>query len=176
MGISCTWNSLQWRHNGRDGVANHQPHHFYSTVYSGGDQRKHQNSSSLAFVRGIHRWPVNSPHKWPVTREMFPFDDVIMYDLCIETRRMSLHVPLSCTWYFCMEVLKDFIYLPFPGAPVTLILPWISNYIHYDMLGEITYPFPNFTVQPFLFPNFRDVWEWIILHLTGCVIIHSYWD
>ena len=51
----------------------------YSTVYSGGDQRKHQSSASLAFVRGIHRWPMNSPHKWPVTRKMFPFDDVIMF-------------------------------------------------------------------------------------------------
>ena len=50
----------------------------YLTVYSGADQRKHQSSASLAFVRGIHRGPVNSPHKWPVTRKMFPFDDVIM--------------------------------------------------------------------------------------------------
>ena len=51
----------------------------YSIVYSGIDQRKHQSSASLAFVRGIHRGPVNSPHKRPVTREMFPFDDVIMH-------------------------------------------------------------------------------------------------
>ena len=55
---------------------------IYLTVYSDADshadQRKHQSSASLAFVRGIHRWPVNSPHKWPVTRKMFPFDDVIM--------------------------------------------------------------------------------------------------
>ena len=50
----------------------------YSTVYSDADQRKYQSSASLAFVRGIHRGPVNSPHKWPVTRKMFPFDDVIM--------------------------------------------------------------------------------------------------
>ena len=50
----------------------------YSTVYSDADQRKHQSSSSLAFVRGIHRRPVNSPHKWPGMRKMFPFDDVIM--------------------------------------------------------------------------------------------------
>ena len=50
----------------------------YSTVYSGAEQWKHQSSVSLAFVRGIHRGPVNSPHKWPVTRKMFPFDDVIM--------------------------------------------------------------------------------------------------
>ena len=51
---------------------------IYSTVYLEADQRKHQSSASLAFVRGIHRWPVNSPHKGPVTRKMFPFDDVIM--------------------------------------------------------------------------------------------------
>ena len=43
----------------------------YSTVYSGTDQRKHQSSTSLGFVRGIHRWPVNSPHKWPVMRKCF---------------------------------------------------------------------------------------------------------
>ena len=53
----------------------------YLTVYSGADQRKHQSSASLAFARGFHRWPVNSPHKWPVTRKMFPFDDVIMHRL-----------------------------------------------------------------------------------------------
>ena len=50
----------------------------YSTVNSDADQRKHQSSASLAFVRGIHQGPVNSPHKWPVTRKMFPFDDVII--------------------------------------------------------------------------------------------------
>ena len=50
----------------------------YSAVYSGAHQRKHQSSASLAFVQGIHRGAVNSPHKWPVTRKMFPFDDVIM--------------------------------------------------------------------------------------------------
>ena len=50
----------------------------YSIVYSDADQRKHQSSASLAFVRGIHWGPVNFPHKWPVTRKMFSFDDVIM--------------------------------------------------------------------------------------------------
>ena len=51
----------------------------YSTVYSGADQRKYQSSASLAFVRGIHRWPVNSPHKWPVMRKMFPLNNVIIF-------------------------------------------------------------------------------------------------
>ena len=51
----------------------------YSTVYSGGDQRKHQSSMSMAFVRGIYHWPVNSGHKGPVTPKMFPFDDEVMF-------------------------------------------------------------------------------------------------
>ena len=55
----------------------------YSSVYSDADQRKHQSSASLVFVRRIHRSPVNSPRKWPVTRKMFPFDDVIMASLKI---------------------------------------------------------------------------------------------
>ena len=51
---------------------------IYSTHCSCTDQRKYQSSASLAFVRGIHRSPVNSPHKGPVTQKMFPFDDIIM--------------------------------------------------------------------------------------------------
>ena len=50
----------------------------YAAIYSAANHRKHQSSALLAFLRGIHRWPVNSPHKWPVTRKMFSFDDVIM--------------------------------------------------------------------------------------------------
>ena len=66
----------------------------YSTVYSDADQRKHQSSASLAFVRGIHRGPVNSPHKWPVTRKMFPFDDVIMAPPGLE----ELIIQLFAVW------------------------------------------------------------------------------
>ena len=51
---------------------------IYSTVCSGADQGKIQSSASLAFVRGIHRWPVISPQKGSVTRKMFPFEGVIM--------------------------------------------------------------------------------------------------
>ena len=56
----------------------------YSTVYSDADQTKHQSSASLAFVRGIHRWPVNSPHKEPVARKIFPLDEVIIHCWNIE--------------------------------------------------------------------------------------------
>ena len=63
----------------------------YSTVCSGADQRKHQSFASLAFVRGIHRSPVNSPHKGPVTRKMFLFDDGIM---------LFWFVPLGIYWQY----------------------------------------------------------------------------
>ena len=61
----------------------------YSSVCSSVDQRKHQSSAPLAFVRRIHQWPVNSPHKGPVTRKMFPFDDVIMKWQCCSCLKNS---------------------------------------------------------------------------------------
>ena len=67
----------------------------YSADYYDADQRKHQNSASLAFMRGIHRGPVNSPHKWPVTRKMFPFDDVIMHPGEEEGNRTAIVM----TWF-----------------------------------------------------------------------------
>ena len=65
-------NTLQWRHNGRDGVSNHQPHDcLLNRLF----RRRSKKTSKLRVtglcVRGIHRWPVNSPHKWPVTRKCF---------------------------------------------------------------------------------------------------------
>ena len=41
-------------------------------------RRKHQSSAPLAFAKGVHRRPVDSPQKGPVVRKRFPFDDVIM--------------------------------------------------------------------------------------------------
>ena len=76
--------TLQWRHNGRDSVSNHQPHDcLLNRLF----RRKSKKTSKLRVTglcagnssgTGIHRGPVNSPYKWPVTRKMFPFDDVIM--------------------------------------------------------------------------------------------------
>ena len=62
-----------------------------SIVYSDADQRKYQSSASLASEGGIHRWPAYSPHKWPVTRKIFPFGDVIMYVCAIASDIMTFH-------------------------------------------------------------------------------------
>ena len=64
----------------------------YSTVDSDADQREHQSSASLAFLWGIHRGPVNFPHKWPVTRKMSPFDDVIMLYLTAKVTQSNCFI------------------------------------------------------------------------------------
>ena len=69
---------LQWRHNGRASISNYQPHDCLLNRLFRRRSKKTSSAASMAFVPGIHRWPLNSPHKWPVTRKMFPFDDVIM--------------------------------------------------------------------------------------------------
>ena len=74
----------------------------YSTAYSGSDQRKHQSSASLAFGQGIHRWPVNSPHKWPAMRKMFPFDDVMMMQM--QLRMFLSSVAISLWWRFWEKI------------------------------------------------------------------------
>ena len=76
--------SLQWCHN-ESMMASQISGVFivYSTVCSGADQRKQQSSVALAFVRGIHRWPVDSPHKGPVIGKMFPYEDIIMVLCCL---------------------------------------------------------------------------------------------
>ena len=75
----------------------------YSTVHSGADKKKHQSSASMAFVRGIHRGPVNSPHKWPVTNKMFPFDDVIM------TLGMVVHIFIEVSYLYLVHCYNSLI-------------------------------------------------------------------
>ena len=114
----------------------------YSTVYSATDQRKHQNSGSLAFVRGIHRWPVNSPHKGPVTRKMFPFDGIIMNMVNFVQNYHTSH-PIAHLWEQHMSFVSSksvFFYILDPlwwhitvcqkctnHDVYLLIMPWFYN-------------------------------------------------
>ena len=77
----------------------------YSTIYSSTDRSKHQSSTSLAFVLGIHRSPVNSPPKVPVARKIVPFDDVIMsLTMVLQTVVKFIQGPLI---YFFLNLNKD---------------------------------------------------------------------
>ena len=107
----------------------------YSTVYSDADQRKYQSSASLAFVQGIHRRPVNSPHKWPVTRKMFPFDDVIMIFLVlcstyVENDELAA-VLTKCDYSVCPMLPKQTINVVFngmsPDVTPTCVYPTLGN-------------------------------------------------
>ena len=96
------YSPLRWRHNEHDSVSNHQPHDcLFNRIFrhSGTDQGKYQSSASLAFVRGMHRWPLNSPHKGPVTRKMFPFVEVIMYEKRWSCGCASSHKYAVICWY-----------------------------------------------------------------------------
>ena len=98
----------------------------YSIVYSDADNRKHQSSASLAFVRGIHRGPVNSPHKWPVTRKMFPFDDVIMRKWNPFRRR---HLQAHFLEWKCFELRLKFHWSLFLRVQLTIFQHWFRWWI-----------------------------------------------
>ena len=124
----------------------------YSIVYSGVNQRKHQSSASLAFVREIHRGPVNFPHKWPVTRKMFPFDDVIMWTISIYgiiTFRFMIKTTLITYFIICINTaLKTTILtprlIPFNESSVlnanfhySVVLTSVSNHLPHDWLNTL---------------------------------------
>ena len=108
----------------------------YSNVYSDADQNKDQSSASLAFVWGIHRGPANSPHKWSVTREMFPFDDVIMQ------KRKTVQViakTICLRWVLCEYMFYIFIFyyilaisrMGFQSTLYMILITWISEIERY---------------------------------------------
>ena len=70
--------TLDWRHNKRDGVSNHRRQNFLFKRLFRCKSKKTSKIRATGFVRGIQRWPLNSPHKGPLTGKLFPFDDVIM--------------------------------------------------------------------------------------------------
>ena len=72
------WSLLRWRHNEHDGVSNHQPHGCLLTRLFRHRSKKTSKLRVTGLCVGNSPGPVNSPHKGPVTRKMFPFDDVIM--------------------------------------------------------------------------------------------------
>ena len=111
-----TVQSLHWRHNDHDGVSNHQPHHcLLNRLF----RRRSKKSSKLrvtGLCAGNSPGPVNSPHKGPVTRKMFPFDDVIMVRVFPHTVPTKFESPIhDGTWlglYFAAITARSWRYKP----------------------------------------------------------------
>ena len=97
--------SLQWRHNDYDSVSNHQLHGCLLKRLFRPRSKKTWKLRVTGLCVGNSPGPVNSPHKGPVTRKMFPFDDVIM-----KKKRNTLYVYVLfraiCIWHMCMTIMK----------------------------------------------------------------------
>ena len=125
--------SLLWRHNGLDVAEIINLTIVYSTVHSGADQRKHQRFTSLAFVRGIHRWPVNSPHKWSVMRKMFPFDAVIMITVVVNEVflifKSGVIVELTKYWIALLDGIYPLLSLSIKPSPEQTWMSTLFNLV-----------------------------------------------
>ena len=113
---------LRWRHNGNVGVSNHQPHHCLLNRLFGCRSKKTSKLRVTGLCAGNHRGPVNSPHKWPVTRKLFPFDDVIMPCVYL-VECTAFHFVFSFFFVICMVRWKHFWRLYF--QPTSLVLCWL---------------------------------------------------
>ena len=101
--------SLRWRHNDHDGVANHQPHGYLLNRLFRRRSKKTSKFRVTGLCVGNSPGPVNSPHKGPVTRKMFPFDDVIMmrdtlHFIARRFREANLQIVLG---HMCRETEAD---------------------------------------------------------------------
>ena len=117
----------------------------YSTVYPSAGQRKHQNSASLAFVQGNLRWLVSSPHKWPVKRKMFPFDDVIIQQVRYTNFPWALyvitwihfHTSDRFVWDGNPEVIDDWPSKMISNqSNITMYFVWLNPSVGYELWYE----------------------------------------
>ena len=84
---NAIWYTQQLRHNQRDGVSNHQRIDCLPKRLFRRRSKKTSKFCVIYFARGIHRW---SMHKGPVTRKMFPFDNVIMLFVYLNSSRLIM--------------------------------------------------------------------------------------
>ena len=116
-----------------------------SAVCWGSDQIKPQSPASLAFVRGIHRSPVDSHHNRPVRRKWFPFDDVIMFMFVTQIQHNTLSVLFGSTkvhivkwqstktmWDLCKRYRARLVYQAKPGSNCGYFM-WQPDYVWYTV-------------------------------------------
>ena len=125
---------LHWRHNDDDSVSYHQPHGYLLDRLFRRRSKKTSKPHVTGLCVGNSPGPVNSPHKWPVTRKMFPFDDVIM---CSAPSHASLFTPVETHWnqnsdlsrYAALIWLHD-TNTVFPGCMIPMLKIWRSVIRH----------------------------------------------
>ena len=98
--IFCFFITLHWRHNDYDGVSNHHPNGCLLNRLFTPRSKKTSKLRVTGLCVGNSPGPVNSPHKGPVTRKMFPFDDVIMKHSYIMITKATNNTKISVKWRF----------------------------------------------------------------------------
>ena len=139
--------SLQWRHNGRDGVSNHQPYDCLLDRLFRRISKKTPKIRVTGLCAGNSPVTGECPAQMASNAEMFPFDDVIMF------------FTIDATWG------------SFYWHGLTLFPAWIINHMPSKVWNEITHLFPNFNGAAV------GVWEWIsnfILHFMMDAITYPY--
>ena len=137
-----SFQAFLWRHNEYDGVSNHQPNDCLLNRLFRRRSKKHQSSTSLAFVRGIHWWQVNSPHKWPVTRKMFYLmtSSWGMGISIIKMRRSQdclifiMGIPIPVRWHLYIEMGPWKVYSLAIGKETIILNVWSSK-VCFDQHG-----------------------------------------
>ena len=123
---------------------------IWSIICSGADERKHPSSASLAFVREIHWWPMDSPHKGPVTRKMYPFGNVIMVLFQIW---WILKYGFSWRIFVNLENAAEMV------SPVTFItvVELLLNFYYYGVMCKISKRITNWAIK-YGKTRFREIW------------------
>ena len=126
-------------------------------------ETKHQSSASLAFVKGIHRSPVDSLHKGLVTRKMFTFDDVIM-----EQFFMTISMQWKILWtnmFRCVNFSKRVVLLS--GLSIFCCMMTSSNFPRY-------WPFVRgFHRSPVNSP-YKGQWRGALMFSLICIWINGW--
>ena len=144
----------------------------YSTVYSGADQRKLQSSTSLAVVRGSLWWPVNSLHKWPGTRKMFPFDDVIMFNEHCVLKHVILANNKKYPLKFTRDLSTTCVYPEYhsPSFEKHALPSCLRSFIHFSLVTSS--PVKIIGKSPHSWPKNR--YSWSLMHYYSLALNHRY--
>ena len=136
--------TLHWRHNDHDGVSNHQPHGCLLNCLFGRRSKKTSKLRVTGLCAGNSPGPVNSPHKGPVTRKMFPFDDVIM--------RLNINIIKPCE-----------------ASPLTTVHPfwWMPLITAKTLMLRVTVIIPPYRVHYWAPYSQVEIIRLLMLHSRG---------
>ena len=130
---------------------------------------KHQSSAPLSFLRGIHRWPVNSSHKWPVTRKMFPFDDVIM-----QRHDMDYNPIQNIPFFLFMPVTrKTKLNSHQRGDHEILLILYFDQETLLTLYHTFVYPYLNYCIHVWGKAYNVHIYDLIVLQHKAVRIVHG---